>query len=107
GVHTADTMYQVIGLGTPDAQGLPIVDESMIETLVHEMAHSFINPLFERHATELLRAAEQIFALVAEPMRHQAYATPQTMLNESGVRAITVLYVRDRKGPDAAAQATR
>ena len=100
-------MYQVIGLGTPDAQGLPVVDESMIETLVHEMAHSFINPIFDRHLAELLPSAEPIYQLVAGPMREQAYTDARTMLDEAGVRAVTVLYVRDRKGADAAAEATR
>jgi hypothetical protein len=107
GVHTKDTMYQVIGLGTTDAQGLPDINEQVIETLVHEMAHSFINPLFEAHAAELLPAAQQIYPFVAKAMESQHYGTAQTMLNEAGVRAITVLYVRDRKGADAAAEATR
>ena len=107
GVHAGGTMYQVIGLGQPDARGLPVVDEAMLETLVHEMAHSFVNPLIDRHLAELLPSAEAIYKLVAGPMREQAYTDARTMLYEAGVRAVTVLYVRDRKGPDAAAQATR
>ncbi len=109
GVHTnvASTpeMYQVIGLSNPDEHGLPSVDEETIRLLVHEMAHSFVNPIFDRHP-ELLPAGEAIYALVAQPMKEQAYGNAKIMLDEAGVRAVVVLYVRDRKGAQAAADAT-
>ena len=39
-------------------------------------------------------------------MQAQAYGNAQIMLDEAGVRAVVVLYVRDRKGAQAAANAT-
>ncbi|HUJ56902.1 MAG TPA: DUF4932 domain-containing protein [Kofleriaceae bacterium] len=106
GVHTAlpgpTEMYQVIGLYDPDAQALPVMNEQLIEVLVHEMAHSFVNPVLGRHRDTLVPAADPLFAVVAPAMQRQAYADTATMVNESAVRAVTVLYVRDRKGKDAA-----
>ena len=107
GTHYGTTKYQIIGVENLDATGLPIIDEELIELVIHEMAHSFVNPIFDRHLAELLPSVTSIFALVKEPMSHQAYPTPQTMVDEAGVRAITVLYVRDRKSAAAAATATR
>jgi len=107
GPHTADTRYQVLGLGEPDAQGLPVMTDDTVATLVHEMAHSFINPLFEAHASELVPSATILYRFVAKDMEDLKYGAPQIMLNESGVRAITVLYLRDKKGVGAAAQQTR
>ncbi len=104
-VASPPEMYQVIGLSDPDDRGLPKVDEETIRLLVHEMAHSFVNPIFDRHP-ELMPAGEAIYALVAEPMKQQAYTNAKIMLDEAGVRAVVVLYVRDRKGAQAAADAT-
>jgi len=107
GAHDDHAMYQFMGLGFPPLDGLPTIDDGVIAIVVHEMAHSFINPVFDRHRAELVPIADPLFALVEPAMTAQHYGATQIMLNESGVRAITTLYIRDRKGDAAAAAATR
>jgi Domain of unknown function (DUF4932) len=92
GVRNGTTYYQV--LSTP-TQAL----------LVHEMAHSYINPLFATHAAQLEAAGTSIYPLFALTMRAQHYGDWQTMLNEAAVRALVVLYMRQVKGDVAGAAA--
>ena len=94
GVRHGDDRYQILTMPT-----LPI--------LVHEMAHSYINPAFEKHHAELERAGSALYALFAPSMRAQNYADWQTMFNEAGVRALTVLFMRQVKGDVAGAAAAR
>jgi hypothetical protein len=97
GVHTPSTMYQLLALDRLDAQDLPVLGEQDMETLVHEMAHSFVNPLLEGHSGPP----------VTDAMKNQAYTTPQIVLDEACVRAVTVLYLRQRKNAEAGARATQ
>jgi hypothetical protein len=92
-------MFQILGVSGTD--GMPIADDDTVNLLVHEMAHSYVNPLFEKHHAELEKAATAIFPLVEKWMRGQHYATWQTMLNEAGVRAMTVVYMGVKKGDEA------
>lgn len=94
GVRNGDAFYQV--LSQPD-RGL----------LVHEMAHSYINPAFARHAAALAPAGQALYPLVADAMRAQRYVDWPTLLNESGVRALTVLFLRETQGDAAGAAAAR
>jgi len=98
-------MYQVLGVHTLDAAGLPEITGDTIATLIHEMAHSYVNPVFDRHQAELARAGGVLYPLVAKLMEEQAYGDARTMFDESGVRAVTALYLRDRHGPAAGADA--
>lgn len=98
-------MYQVLGIATAD--GLPVHDPMTVELLVHEMAHAYVNPVFARHRAELQPAGQQLFALVAPAMRRQKYPTWEIMMNEAGVRAVTSLFVKERKGDVAGAHAAR
>ncbi|MEJ7599165.1 MAG: DUF4932 domain-containing protein [Kofleriaceae bacterium] len=102
---TTREMYQVLGVSGSD--GMPTVDDDTVGLLVHEMAHSYVNPLFELHAAKLERAGTAIFPLVERRMIAQQYATWQIMLNEAGVRALTVLYMGVNKGPEAGRIAIR
>ena len=99
GVHNATEMYQVLGGGDPD--------DLEVELIVHEMAHSYINPIFAAHRAELEAPGQALFARVADVMRKQAYTTWDVMMNEAGVRAVTVLYLRERHGAERAAAAIR
>jgi hypothetical protein len=92
-------MFQILGVNGTD--GMPTTDSETVGLLVHEMAHSYVNPLFEAHHDKLEKAGTAIFPLVEKRMRAQAYATWQTMMNEAGVRAVTVLYMGVKKGSEA------
>ncbi len=94
--------FQILGVGSRDGQ--IVADDQLVYLLVHEMAHSYINPVFAKHRAALEPAGAKLFALVEKPMRAQAYADPQTLLNESAVRAVTVNYILDKRGEDAAAR---
>ena len=94
GVRNGNKFYQV----------LSSVDLGL---LVHEMAHSYINPLLAKHAALLEPAGKQLYPLFATTMRAQNYADWQTMFNESAVRALVVLFMRERKGDVAGAAAAR
>jgi hypothetical protein len=102
GPHIAGDIFQVIGVARPDFDELPSVDDSMMELVVHEMAHSYVNPLLAAHKAELEPEAARVFAKVAEPMAKQSYTAWDIFLNESVVRAITSLYLRDRRSASAA-----
>jgi hypothetical protein len=102
GPHSDTELFQILGMSHVDFDELPFIDDALIELLVHETAHSYINPLFARHHAELAPHGQRLFATVAEPMRKQAYPTWEIMLNEQGVRAVTTLYLRERKSAAAA-----
>lgn len=102
-----EELYQVVALEDLDADELPRPSDRTIQLLVHELAHSYVNPLLDANYEKFRAALEPIYRWVEKPMRKQAYGNAQTLGNESLVRAITVLYVRDRRGPaqgDRAAQ---
>ena len=96
-------LYQLLAVDTPT--GLPVVNDELVYLLVHELAHSYINPVLAQHAAILGTPAAKLFERVQGQMKAQAYSTWQIMLDESVVRATTVVYLRDRKG-DATAEAT-
>jgi hypothetical protein len=101
GPHTEHEMFQILGMSHVDFDELPFVDDALVELLVHETAHSYINPLFAKHRVELEPQGQRLLARVGEAMRKQAYPTWEIMLNEQGVRAVTALYLRERKGAAA------
>jgi uncharacterized protein DUF4932 len=99
--------YQVVMLERPDADGLPRPGDLTVDLLVHETAHSFVNPVMDARSALLEPPAAKVFAMVGRGMKVQRYIDWPTMVNESVVRAVTILYVGDRRGAAAAAQATR
>jgi hypothetical protein len=101
----AHHLYQV--LGVMGKTGEIVVDEQLVSLLVHEMAHSYINPVFAKHEAALATSASKVFSLVENQMRAQAYGTWQTMVNESVVRAVVVNYMREKHGDAAAARQAR
>lgn len=99
--------YQVLGMNRLDGQDLPVVDRTTVELLAHELAHSYVNPLLDRHQDRLGPALAKLYALVEAPMRAQNYAEPRTLGNESLVRAVTVLFAKDHTGPGRAEAVVR
>jgi hypothetical protein len=103
----ASELYSIVSLEDPDADGLPRPTRFTTELVVHEMAHSYVNPLIDRHARALEPAMRRIFPLVAGAMDKQAYGRWQIMAYESLVRAVTQRYVRQRHGDAAADRLAR
>jgi len=95
----------VLGCWQWDKEGLPIFEEkTYLGTFVHELCHSYTNPLCDRHLKELEPPIAAIFPSVAARMRRMAYGMPKTVLYETLVRACVIRYLEDRKGKTAAAQ---
>ena len=87
--------YCVLGVGPLDNQGIPMFGKFVIPFIVHEFAHSYVNPLVDKHAGDLQAPGERIFVHVGEAMKKQAYSTWKMMLYESLVRACVVRYFSD------------
>lgn len=105
GPDGAQQFYQVIGVDS--RTGKIVADDGLVYLLVHEMAHSYINPVFAKHRAALETSGSKLFGLVAKAMRAQAYVDPMTMMNESAVRAVTVNYMRDKRSELAGAAVIR
>jgi hypothetical protein len=97
--HRADgseEIAQVMFLEETDEAGLPRPGETTWRITVHEMAHSYVNPIFDARLAEIEPAAAPAFARVEQAMKAQAYPSVQLMVDESVVRAVTVLYLREK-----------
>ncbi len=92
----------MVMLQDADAKGIPHPDRTSERLLVHEMAHSYVNPVVDRHAAELAPSEKLLFAMVAQPMAAQAYKSWDVVIKESLVRATVVLFIRDHDGDGAA-----
>ena len=104
GVHAgADEIYAIMSLEAPDADGIPTLGLLTEEYLVHEFAHAYVNPVVREHIEVFDGAAPSIDG-AASAMEQQHYLTRDIVVAESIVRALTVLYLRDEVGIDAARQ---
>lgn len=96
---TGETFFAIIGID-PEYDR-PARKSGTIGLIVHELMHSFVNPMVERHYSRLQPSAERLFAAVGEQMRKQGYRNPHTMMYESFVRAATAIYFLDTSGEAA------
>ena len=88
----------VLGVDVMDERGMPAIADADPWVLVHEIAHAYVNPLFARHEAQLSVGGQAAYRKVATRMKATAYGSWETVANESGVRAATVLYARDHLG---------
>lgn len=100
----SEDIVQVMYLENPDAQAVPHPTERTLEFLAHEFAHSYIHPLLEPQMESFREAAQPVFARVERAMRAQAYPSYPLMVEESVVRAVTILYLRDRASAEQVAR---
>ncbi len=100
----SEDVAQVVFLENPDPEGLPRPTETTLEVTVHEIAHSYVNPALDPRMSELEAAARPAFARVEAAMARQSYPAYSFMVNESVVRAVTLLFLRERS---TTAHATR
>ena len=97
----------VIGAGRFDDAGLPLFDEGIEQTVVHELCHTYTNTFVDQFADQLQPAGERLFASCADKMKSQAYGTWKTLMYESLVRATTLRYVRANHDAAAAEKGAR
>lgn len=94
---------QIVFLESPDERGVPRPAARSLEHVVHELAHSYVNPVFDEDPESMRAAALPLFRRFEAQMRAQAYTSYPIMVDESVVRALTVLFLRERAS-DADAQ---
>jgi hypothetical protein len=94
----------ILGLGRWLAKDTPAYEDrqGLVSYLFHEVAHAYVNPIVDAHAGILEPVAAPVYRTVREQMKRQAYGSWRIMMYESGVRAATALFLRDRFGPQAA-----
>jgi hypothetical protein len=66
-----------------------------LDIVAHEIAHSYVHPVADEHA-ELLAAGQAVMGVLGETMAAQAYGKPSIVANETLVRGVVQLYLRDR-----------
>lgn len=101
----SESLYQILGITSYEPSGAPRPGSGFVPLLVHEMAHSYCNPLVAAHFNVLMAPGEKLFGQTEEAMRKQAYGTGRTVLCESFVRACVVLHALERGGEGAAVKA--
>jgi len=102
GIHAGvDEIFAVVALEAPDADGLPTLGPLSEEMLVHELAHSYVNPVVHDHLAEFSEPSP-VLVEAAPAMAQQHYPTLEIVIDESIVRALTVLYLYDEVDTTAA-----
>jgi hypothetical protein len=102
GVHAGgDEIYAIMSLEAPDQRGIPALGLQTEEYLVHELAHSYVNPAVTEQV-ERFEGPSPALDAAAPAMAQQHYPTREIVVQESIVRALTVLYLLDAVGDEAA-----
>ena len=70
--------------------------DQTLELVTHEIAHTYVNPIVDQRFGELSDAVAPAFKAEEEKMKSQAYTQPDIMTKESIVRALVVVFLRDR-----------
>ncbi len=96
-----DELRPVFGLWRFDNEGKPHYGEELLPLFVHELCHSYTNPIVDRHYARLQKAGDALFAANARVMRRQAYSNGRTVLCETLVRACVIRCVEDTEGEAA------
>lgn len=101
-----ETLYCVLGVEETDEAGMPVFGPRVVETIVHEFSHSFVNHVVEAHRPAMEGSGKLLFSAVEAGMRRQAYGDWKIMIDESLVRAATIRYVLRFGGRAAADKLT-
>ncbi|MGD9641445.1 MAG: DUF4932 domain-containing protein [Elusimicrobiales bacterium] len=96
-----EELYSILGVWRADKEGTPVFPPDMASTLVHELGHSYTNPVVERFESSLREPGQKIYVHVADQMKEQAYGNWITMMFESVLRACELRYALATGGPEA------
>ena len=94
-------VYGIQGIVSVDADGLPVLPAGYVSNLVHELTHSYANPLVDDFFVDLEPAGLRFYSAATADMRTQGYGTAAAVLYETLVRACSARYTREHDG-DAA-----
>ncbi len=99
-------MYAIPGVWEVDSEGLPqLTSSDFLGVTVHEFAHSYSNALVDKYYSQMAKAGDELYEVLGSAMRRQAYGDGKSLLYESMVRAATIRYIFDHRGPEAARSA--
>jgi len=96
-----EDLYSVTGVWAVDAQGQPTFSAEVIPIIVHELTHSYTNPLVDQFAKGLRGPGETLFPFVRSELEKQAYGNWRALMCESLDRACTLRYILANEGPAA------
>lgn len=92
----SENVYAIMGIWETDSLGNPIFSKSVLSVLVHEVNHSFCNPLVDKFYPYFKKEAEQLYNLNPSLFKAQAYGNPKTVMYEMLVRACTIKYFQNK-----------
>jgi len=99
GVRFADgptsEKYAIVGMRPFDQANTVIFLPDQIETVAHELCHSFANPFVDKYMARLQPAGERLFAAHGAAMRTIGYQKWESVMYETAVRACVVSFIRD------------
>lgn len=94
--HTLDGgshLSLTLGCCFPDKNGTPAFNaNTQLPIIIHEVCHSYCNPLDNQHWKSLSRPAGKVYLAYQQQMERQAYPSPFIMMNETFVRACVIRY---------------
>jgi len=85
-------VFSIISIDETDSLGMPIFDDWIVGTIIHEFCHSFCNRLIDKYYNQLQKKAAEFFKLQRGQMEFFAYGLPKIMLYETLVRACVIKY---------------
>ena len=89
-------IFCIVGTRYIDNSGIPIYKEDeILPLIVHEYSHSFVNPLIDKYKESFRESGVELFSVVGNKMRQQAYSHWEIMLYEALVRASVIKYFID------------
>lgn len=95
-------IYAVIGCAV-DEMGAVRYGGAAVSILIHEFNHSYANPLLDvdtPSGQSLVRSVGYLYQTVWRTMQDEAYSEWESVLQESLVRAITIIYLLDKDFPE-------
>lgn len=103
--HAKNAYGVSIDLKTGSLEVLPTLGvyddtEIFINILIHEISHTYVNPLTAQQG-DILDETEVLYGPIKKVMSNQAYTTWETTVNEHIVRANTAIMLRDILGETA------
>jgi len=97
-----EELTPIFGCWSWDSAGLPVFGEGYLPLFVHELCHSYTNPVVDRYSAVLVPIGERLFRARAKAMQAQAYGNGRTVMYETFVRAMVVCCRAETEGAAAA-----
>jgi hypothetical protein len=95
-----EEIYAIIGVSKMGDDGIPVFNGRNLELIIHEFNHSFCNKLMEAEYENMKTKSQEIYNLVKDNLRRQAYGSPLTMNCEILVRAGVIQYYKEKQLTD-------